>query len=44
MRPLTLGDEVYQGKKFRGMKALCLLRNDERMFSVDRILEIKKAR
>jgi hypothetical protein len=43
VRPLTLGDEEYQGKKFMGMKALCMLREDERMFSVDRILEIKKA-
>ncbi len=44
VRPLTLGDEEYQGKQFMGMKALCMLREDERMFSVDRILEIKKAK
>ena len=43
VRPLTLGDEVYQGKKFVGMKALCTLRKEERMFSVARILEIRKA-
>ncbi len=43
VRPLSLGDEVYQGKNFMGMKAICMLRKEERMFSVDRILEIKKA-
>ncbi|MGB9153165.1 MAG: AAA family ATPase [Alphaproteobacteria bacterium] len=43
VRPLTLGDEVFKGKAFIGMKAFCILRKEERMFSVDRILEIKKA-
>ena len=41
VRPLTLGDEVFKGTTFMGMKAFCTLRKEERMFSVDRILEIK---
>lgn len=40
VRPLSLGEETYQGKKFLGMRAFCLLRNEERLFSVDRILSI----
>ena len=44
VRPLTLGDEVYQGKKFMGMKAFCTLRKEERMFSIARILEIRRAK
>ncbi|MDR3425199.1 MAG: AAA family ATPase [Alphaproteobacteria bacterium] len=44
VRPLTLGDESYKGKNFTGMKAFCTLRKEERMFSVARILEIRKVR
>ena len=40
VRPLTLGDEVFKGTTFIGMKAFCTLREEERMFSVERILEI----
>jgi hypothetical protein len=43
VRPLTLGEEEFKGKAFIGMKAFCTLRKEERMFSVDRILEMKKA-
>ncbi len=43
IRPLTLGDEEYKGRSFLGMKAFCTLRREERMFSVERILEIRKA-
>ena len=42
VRPLTLGDENFKGKAFVGMKAFCTLRKEERLFSVDRILEIRK--
>jgi ATP-dependent exoDNAse (exonuclease V) alpha subunit len=42
VRPLTLGEENFKGKDFIGMKAFCVLRQEERMFSIDRILEIKK--
>ena len=41
VRPMTLGSEVFKGTSFMGMKAFCTLREEERMFSVDRILEIK---
>ena len=41
VHPLTLGQEIFKGKPFLGMKALCSLRQEERMFSVERILEIK---
>ena len=44
VRPLTLGDETFKGKPFLGMKAFCTLRKEDRMFSVDRILEIKKTK
>lgn len=44
MRPLTLGEEEFKGKAFMGMKAFCTLRKEERMFSVDRILEINAKR
>ncbi len=43
IRPRTLGEEEFKGKSFLGMKAFCTLREEERMFSVDRILEVKEA-
>ncbi|MER2519105.1 MAG: AAA family ATPase [Bdellovibrionales bacterium] len=43
VRPLTLGEEEFKGKTFHGMKAFCTLRQEERLFSVDRILEIQPA-
>lgn len=43
VRPMTLGEEEYKGKTFLGMKAYCALRQEERVFSVDRILEIEPA-
>ena len=39
--PRTLGQEVFKEKEFLGMKAFCVTSNEERLFSVDRILEIK---
>lgn len=43
VRPLSIGEEVFKGRTFLGMKALCLPRGEELMFSVERILEIRKA-
>lgn len=40
--PRTVGKATYQGKDYDGMKALCTLRQEERMFRVDRILKIAK--
>jgi len=41
IKPLTVGEENYQGKKFLGMLAYCTSRNEKRMFNVARILELK---
>ena len=38
--PTYIGDMEYQGKKFTGVKAYCTLRGSERVFHLDRILEI----
>jgi len=40
--PLQIGEFEYSSKKFLGLKAHCLLRNEERVFRIDRILEIKE--
>ncbi|MCX5851641.1 MAG: hypothetical protein NT072_06255 [Deltaproteobacteria bacterium] len=40
VRPLALGERDYKGHPFMGMDAFCLLRRTERVFNVDRILEI----
>jgi ATP-dependent DNA helicase PIF1 len=42
IKPETVGTMEYSGKKFLGMSAFCLKRNQMRTFRVDRILEIKK--
>jgi len=39
--PISVGEMDYNGKKFLGLKAFCNLRKEERVFRVDRILEIK---
>lgn len=41
VRPLKTGDFSYNGKKFAGMRAYCNMRNGERTFRIDRILELK---
>jgi ATP-dependent exoDNAse (exonuclease V) alpha subunit len=41
VRPLTIGEMEYQGKQYLGMTAFCTMRNEERTFRVDRILEIR---
>ena len=42
VKPVTVGEESYGGKSFLGMRAYCYARRDERMFRVDRILELRK--
>ena len=39
--PREVGPMEYQGKSFTGLAAYCLKRRDERVFRVDRILEMK---
>ena len=41
IRPLKVGEFSYGGKKFMGVRAYCRLRNGERSFRIDRILELK---
>jgi ATP-dependent exoDNAse (exonuclease V) alpha subunit len=38
--PHYVGDLVYNGKTYRGVRGHCLIRNAERVFRLDRILEI----
>ncbi|MDD3182639.1 MAG: AAA family ATPase [Alphaproteobacteria bacterium] len=40
--PLSVGEEEYKGRRFMGVRAQCQLRQEERMFSVDRILKLKR--
>ena len=42
IRPETVGEMEYRGKKYLGMRAFCMKRNEERTFRIDRILEIEK--
>ncbi len=39
--PLFVGEIEYNGRTFMGLKALCSLREEERVFKLDRIIEIK---
>jgi ATP-dependent exoDNAse (exonuclease V) alpha subunit len=43
IKPLTVGEMEYNNKKYLGVRAFCLKRNEERTFRVDRILEIEEA-
>lgn len=43
VRPEVVGEMEYRGKKYLGMRAFCLKRNEQRVFRVDRILEIREA-
>ena len=43
VRPEVVGEMEYRGKKYLGMRAFCLMRNEERVFRIDRILEIKES-
>jgi ATP-dependent DNA helicase PIF1 len=40
IKPFHVGEMEYQGKTFLGVKAFCLKRNEERVFRIDRILEL----
>jgi hypothetical protein len=42
VRPEAVGEMEYGGKKYLGMLAFCLKRNEERTFRIDRILDIKE--
>ncbi len=39
--PLFVGEMQYGGKTYLGMEAFCHLRNDTRVFRIDRILDIR---
>jgi len=41
--PSNVGEMEYLGKRYLGVEAHCFLRNEERVFRVDRILEMKEA-
>lgn len=41
IRPESIEMMEYMGKKFEGVRAYCLKRKDERIFRIDRMLEIK---
>jgi hypothetical protein len=43
VRPETVGEMEYRGKIYLGMRAFCIKRNEERVFRIDRILEIGEA-
>lgn len=38
----SIGEEEYMGKTFLGVRAFCLTRQEDRVFRVDRILEINE--
>ena len=43
VRPEAVGEMEYRGKKYLGMRAFCLKRSEERVFRIDRILEIRES-
>ena len=43
IKPEVVGEMEYRGKSYVGVRAFCLQRNEERVFRVDRILEIREA-
>ncbi|MDE1975470.1 MAG: AAA family ATPase [Patescibacteria group bacterium] len=42
IEPLRVGEMEYKGKNYLGVEAFCRLRQDVRVFRVDRMLEIKR--
>lgn len=42
VRPKTVGETEYHGKRYLGMRAFCMQRNEERAFRIDRILEMRE--
>jgi ATP-dependent exoDNAse (exonuclease V) alpha subunit len=43
VRPEMVGEMEYRGRRYLGMRAFCTQRNEERVFRIDRILEIEQA-
>ncbi|MFH1824662.1 MAG: AAA family ATPase [Candidatus Firestonebacteria bacterium] len=43
IKPIRVGECLYNERKFLGLEAYCFKRNENRVFRVDRILEIKIA-
>ena len=41
IKPRRVGNMIYQDKEFIGLEAFCLKRREDRVFRVDRILEMK---
>ena len=39
--PLEVGEQIYSGRKFQGVRAFCHKAGEERMFRVDRILKLE---
>jgi hypothetical protein len=42
IRPEMVGEMEYRGKRYLGVRAFCMKRNEERVFRIDRILEIRE--
>lgn len=42
VRPETVGEMEYHGKRYVGMRAFCTQRNEDRTFRIDRILEMRQ--
>lgn len=42
IRPYNVGEMEYMGKSYTGVEAYCMKRRDDRVFRVDRILEIRE--
>ncbi len=42
IKPETVGEMEYRGKKYLGIRAFCMKRNEERVFRVDRVLEMEE--
>ena len=40
--PVSAGREEYAGRSFEGLRAFCALRKEERMFRLDRILDLSR--
>ena len=41
--PEIVGEMEYRGKSYLGMRAFCMKRKEQRVFRIDRILEIEEA-
>lgn len=41
IKPKFMGEKEYAGRSFLGLEAMCLLRGEERVFNVERILELE---